>query len=56
MNAVTAQAFTGAWTPPISDLSVLQNGVNLTTATGVLALQPAQSCNLPAHDLNLVLQ
>ncbi|HYL26366.1 MAG TPA: hypothetical protein VEW74_00960, partial [Candidatus Nitrosotalea sp.] len=36
MNPVTAQKFTGKWTPPIKDVDVLQNGVNQATSTSAL--------------------
>ena len=36
MNPVTAQKFTGDWTPPVKDIDVLQSGVNQDTATAVL--------------------
>jgi len=36
MNPVTAQKFTGKWTPPIKDIDVLQAGVNQTTSTSAL--------------------
>lgn len=36
MNPVTANAFTGAWTPSITDVDVLQGGENQVTATAVL--------------------
>jgi len=36
MNPVTANAFTGAWTPPIADLDIQQAAENQTTSTAVL--------------------
>lgn len=36
MSPVTAQKFTGKWTPPIPDIDVLQSGVNQTTPQAVL--------------------
>jgi hypothetical protein len=36
MNPVTANKFTGKWTPPIKDLSVLQAAENQSTGTSVL--------------------
>lgn len=36
MNPVTAEKFTGKWTPPIKDLSVLENAENQTTTTSVV--------------------
>ena len=36
MNPVTAQKFTGDWTPPVKDIDVLQSGVNQDTQTAVL--------------------
>jgi hypothetical protein len=36
MNPVTARKFTGRWTPPIKDLSVLQVAENQSTSTSVL--------------------
>jgi hypothetical protein len=36
MNPVTAGTFSGAWTPPIEDLSILQSAENQTTSTSVL--------------------
>jgi len=36
MNPVTANKFTGKWTPPIKDLSVLQAAENQATGTSVL--------------------
>jgi hypothetical protein len=36
MNPVTANKFTGSWTPPIKDLSVLQAAENQSTGTSVL--------------------
>src|SRR6202023_709586 len=36
MNPLTAGTFTGTWTPPIKDLSVLEAAENQTTSTGVL--------------------
>jgi len=36
MNPVTAGKFTGQWTPPIKDLSVLQAAENQSTGTSVL--------------------
>src|SRR6185312_223175 len=36
MNPVTAQKFTGDWTPPLKNIDVLQAGVNQDTSTSVL--------------------
>ncbi len=36
MNPVTAQKFTGKWTPPIADVDVQQGAENQTTTTSVL--------------------
>ena len=36
MDPVTAQGFTGSWTPPVKDFDVLQNGDNQSTPTSVL--------------------
>ncbi|MEO9170713.1 MAG: hypothetical protein ABI282_07070 [Candidatus Baltobacteraceae bacterium] len=36
VSPVTAQKFTGVWTPPVVDVDVLQHGVNQTSATGLL--------------------
>jgi hypothetical protein len=36
MTPVTAQAFTGVWTPPLKDIDVLQVAENQTTSTSVL--------------------
>jgi hypothetical protein len=36
MNPVTAQKFTGAWTPPIKDVDVQQGAENQATTTSVL--------------------
>ena len=36
MNPVTAQKFTGKWTPPIADVDVQQGAENQTTSTSVL--------------------
>jgi hypothetical protein len=35
MNPVTAEQFTGRWTPPINDIDVLQTAQNQTTSTSV---------------------
>ena len=35
MNPVTAEAFTGAWTPPLADIDVQQAAENQATATGL---------------------
>jgi hypothetical protein len=36
MNPVTAQKFTGPWTPPIKDIDIQQTAENQTTSTGVM--------------------
>ena len=36
MNPVTAQSFTGDWTPPVKDIDVLQVGVNQDSSTAAL--------------------
>jgi hypothetical protein len=36
MNPVTANRFTGTWSPPIKDIDVLQTGRNQTTTTSLL--------------------
>ena len=36
MNPVTANKFTGDWTPPVKNIDVLQAGVNQDTSTSVL--------------------
>ena len=36
MNPVTAQSFTGDWTPPVKDIDVLQAGVNQDSASAIL--------------------
>jgi len=36
MNPVTAQAFTGVWTPPLEDIDIQQLAENQTTSTSVL--------------------
>lgn len=36
MNPVTAEKFTGDWTPPVKDIDVLQAGVNQDASTSVL--------------------
>lgn len=36
MNPVTANAFTGAWTPPVKDIDVQMAAENQATSTGVL--------------------
>jgi len=35
MNPVTANKFTGKWTPPLANIDVLQTGENQSTSTGV---------------------
>ncbi len=36
MNPVTAQSFTGGWTPPVKDIDVLQAGVNQDSSSAAL--------------------
>lgn len=36
MNPVSGKAFTGAWTPPVKNIDVLQAGVNQETSTALL--------------------
>ena len=47
MNPVTAQKFTGNWTPPIHDIDVLQAGVNQTSSTAVLLVIELQNQDQP---------
>ena len=47
MNPVTAQKFTGKWTPPIPDIDVLQSGVNQSTPESVLFAIELQNQDVP---------
>jgi hypothetical protein len=47
MNPVTAEKFTGKWTPPIKDIDVLQSGVNQSTTTSVLFAIELKNQDLP---------
>ncbi|MDB5973095.1 MAG: hypothetical protein JWQ90_5545 [Hydrocarboniphaga sp.] len=47
MNPVSAQAVSGAWTPPIDDIDVQAVGVNQTTSTSVLFVIELQNADKP---------
>jgi hypothetical protein len=47
MNPVTANRFTGSWTPPIKDLSVLMNAENQSTTTSVVYAIELQNNDVP---------
>jgi hypothetical protein len=47
MSPVTANKFTGQWTPPIKDLSVLQAAENQSTSTSVLFAIELKSSDKP---------
>jgi hypothetical protein len=48
MNPVTAESFTGAWTPPVKDFDVIQNAENQSTATSVVYGIQLNDGDLPA--------
>lgn len=47
MDPVTAQSFTGAWTPPITSVDVKQAAVNQTTTTSVVYTIELKKQDLP---------
>lgn len=47
VNPVTAQKFTGNWTPPIKDIDVQQAGVDQSTPTSVLFAIELQNQDVP---------
>lgn len=47
MNPVTAERFTGRWTPPVDDIDVLETADNQTTATSVSYAIELQNGDVP---------